>query len=608
MFEAKFQTFEDRAEKAALPARVKTLRAELTRRGLDGFVVPRADQHQNEYVPPSEERLAWLTGFTGSAGLAIVLTAQAALFVDGRYTVQVADQTDLDLFTPRHLIDETPETWLKTVLRPGDCLGYDPWLTTKRAAEKLEEACRAVGAFLVAADPNPVDAVWKDRPPAPLAPVLPYDPKFAGRSADDKIEAVQAALRKDGHDALVVSDPHALAWLFNIRGGDVGHTPLPLGYAIVPAEQRPTVLIDARKMGEGVKRLLAEHADLASPVALPDLVRAISTNGRSVRLDSATAAAALSRLVEDAGGKPVQGSDPIALMKAVKTPAEIAGTREAHRRDGLAVTRFLAWFAANRDKGLSEIVLVEALETFRRDGGALKDISFPTISGAGPNGALPHYRVTTASNRVLEDGEILVLDSGAQYEDGTTDITRTLVRGTPTPEMRDRVTRVLKGHIAIATAIFPEGTTGAQLDTLARQYLWAAGLDFDHGTGHGVGAYLSVHEGPQRISKLGTTPLKRGMLLSNEPGYYKAGAFGVRIENLVLVREADAIDGAERAMNAFETITLAPIETALIDKALMTAHEIAWLDAYHARVRDVLAPDLDSATRSWLVAATQPLS
>jgi Xaa-Pro aminopeptidase len=609
MFQATFQTFEDSAGGGAAAERVAALRAELKRRGLSGLIVPHADSHQNEYPPPCEERLAFLTGFTGSAGLAIVLADRAVLFVDGRYTLQARQQTDPAVFEFAHLVETPPDAWIEKNLKPGTRLGFDPWLHTADGAEKLFKACIAAGGDLVPVEPNPVDAIWADRPAPPLGNVWLHDLRYAGEEASKKLERLRGEIAKLRADLLVVSDPHNVAWLFNIRGADAAHTPLPLAYAVVPKEGRPALYIDGRKLDNTVRDSLERIADIRRPDELAADLSAAGKAGQSVRLDSATAADALSRLIKESGGKPVRGADPITLMKAVKNDAEMAGARSAHVRDGAAFVRFLAWFDREAPAGkLTEIDAVAALETFRRDTGHLKDISFPTIAGAGPNGAIVHYRVTTKTNRRIAPGELFLIDSGAQYEDGTTDITRTLPVGGPTADMRSHFTLVLKGHIAIAAAIFPDGTSGAQLDSLARQFLWQSGLDFDHGTGHGVGSYLSVHEGPARISKLGTAPLRRGMILSNEPGYYKAGQYGIRIENLVLVIAAARPAGAEKELNAFETLTLAPIDKRLIDPALMTAGEIGWLDAYHARVAKVLSPLLDDATRAWLAAATTPLT
>jgi Xaa-Pro aminopeptidase len=607
-FQAHFQTFDDPPEAAQAAPRVAALRAELARRGLDGFVVPHADRFQNEYLPPSEERLAWLTGFTGSAGAAIILADRAALFVDGRYTTQARDQVDGALFSIEHLIDKPPGAWIEANLGAGQKLGYDAWLHSAEGAERLAKACAGVGAILVATEPNPIDVIWHDRPAPPHGAVVPHDLPFSGEAAAHKLEHVRAEIKKLKADALVVSDPHAVAWTFNIRGSDVAHTPVTLAFAVIPAQGEARFYVDERKLSDAAKTALAGLAEIRPPAAFVEDIAALGAEHRTVQLDQATAAHAITQAITGHGGKAPRAADPIAAMKAIKNDTEIAGSRAAHRRDGAAVTTFLAWFDSTAPSGrLTEIDAVEALETFRRDTGLLKDVSFPTISGSGPNGAIVHYRVTRRTNRRISPGEIFLVDSGAQYQDGTTDITRTVIVGEPTPEMRDRFTRVLKGHIAIARAVFPEGTTGAQLDSFARAALWAAGLDFDHGTGHGVGSYLSVHEGPARISKLGTTPLKRGMILSNEPGYYKVGAYGIRIENLVLVTAAPAVAGAEKPLDCFETLTLAPIDRRLIARKLLDEGEIAWLDAYHAEVRAALTPLVDDATSAWLAAATAPL-
>src|SRR5947208_4428622 len=608
MFEAHFQTFEEPESGVALTARLSAFREELARRKLTGFVIPRADQQQNEYVAPSEERLAWLTGFTGSAGMAVVLTQEAAVFVDGRYTLQASKQVDHKAWSVEPLADPPPENWLAKHLSAGDRLGFDPWLHTSAAAERLAAACAKAGAELVAVDSNPVDTVWTERPPPPVAPVSVHGPRHAGEAEAEKLGRVRQEIGKLGAEALVLSDSHAVAWTFNIRGADVAHTPLPLSYALVPREGRPTVFIDHRKLTNSTRDHLERTADVREPDALTSSLTALAQAGASIALDNATAADALNRLISSVDGKAVRGNDPVSLLKAVKNKTEIVGTRAAHRRDAVALARFLAWIDREAPIGaLTEIDTVEALETFRRDTGALKDVSFPTIAGTGPNGAIVHYRVTRKSNRRIAPGDLLLIDSGAQYEDGTTDVTRTIAVGEPTAEMRDRFTRVLRGHIAIARAVFPDGTTGAQIDTLARQFLWHAGIDFDHGTGHGVGSYLSVHEGPARISKLGTTPLKRGMILSNEPGYYKTDAYGIRIENLELVVGTD-VPAAEKPVNVFETLTLAPIDRRLIEVNMLSQAELDWLNDYHARVAAEVSPQLDDATQVWLDAATAPLS
>jgi len=607
MYEAVFQTFEEPETGVALTARLAALREELARRKLTGFIVPRADQQQNEYVPPSDERLAWLTGFTGSAGLAMVLPQEAAIFVDARYTLQAGKQVDGKAWKVESLIEPPPESWLTSHLQSGDRIGFDPWLHTTAAAERLSTACAKAGAELVPVEGNPIDSIWTERPLPPLGAVSIHGADLSGEIEADKLARIRQEIERLGVEALVLSDSHNVAWTFNIRGSDVSHTPLPLSYAVVPKVGRPTIFIDSRKLSNLTRDHLEQSAEVAEPDALTPRLTALAQSGAAIALDSATAADALTRLIQGAGGKAVRGADPVSLLKAAKNAVEIEGTRRAHRRDAVALARFLAFIDREAPKGaLTEIDAVEALESFRRDTGALKDVSFPTISGTGPNGAIVHYRVTRKSNRRIMPGDLLLIDSGAQYQDGTTDVTRTIAVGTPTDEMRDRFTRVLRGHLAIARAIFPDGATGAQLDTLARQFLWQAGIDFEHGTGHGVGSYLSVHEGPARISKLGTTALKRGMILSNEPGYYKTDAFGIRIENLELVVAKD-VAGAEKPMNGFEALTLAPIDRRLIDVSMLSHDERSWLDAYHARVREAVRAALDESEQRWLDQATAPL-
>ena len=609
MFEAHFQSFEDRGGRSATAPRLAALRVELKRRGLDGFIVPRADRYQNEYVPPCAERLSWLTGFTGSAGLAIVLADRAVIFVDGRYLVQVRDEVDASAFKVEHLVEHPPAQWIEENLPLGAKLGYSPWLHTVDGAERFAKACEAAKASLFATADNPIDTGWAGRPAPPQGAVALHDLRYAGEEATAKLNRVCADLQKTTADALVVSDPQSVSWLFNVRGSDVPHTPVVLASAIVPKAGQPALYVDLRKLGNDVRHRLEELADVRANDDFERDLAALGEARRAVRLDPGNCPEAIARLVIDNGGKVIRGGDPITPMKAVKNAVEIAGAKAAQLRDGAAVTRFLAWFDGEAPRGiLTEIDAVEALESFRRDTGALKDVSFPTIAGAGPDGAIVHYRVSRRSNRRINPGELFLVDSGGQYEDGTTDITRTLAVGAPSADMRKNFTLVLKGHIAIARAIFPDGTSGAQLDTLARQFLWRDGLDFDHGTGHGVGSYLSVHEGPARISKLGSAPLKRGMILSNEPGYYRTDVYGIRIENLILVTEAKPVAGAERPLNAFETLTLVPIDARLVDPALLTPEEIAWLDAYHARVRREIAPLLDAQTRPWLIAATVPLA
>jgi len=604
---ARFQSFDDSTSPAQGPERIARLRTELARRGYDGFIVPRADEHQSEYVPKSAERLAWLTGFTGSAGTAVILQDKAALVVDGRYTVQAAEQVDTSVITPVPLAETSVEDWIAASLPAGAILAYDPWLHTSDGLKRLEKAAARAGAKLAPVDMNLIDVIWIDRPAPPQAPVLPHPLDYAGETAASKLARLRAKMAEAKLDALVISDPHNLAWAFNLRGGDVGHTPLPLGYAVVPKEGRAQLYFDRAKMTNEAGDAVGDLADFVDITSFLVGLDALGQSGEKVRIDAATGSVALIRRIEAAGGTVDVGADPIALMKAVKNQAEIAGSRAAHLRDGVAVAHFLAWLDREAPKGsLTEIDAVEALEAFRVETGALKNVSFPSISGAGPNAALPHYRVTRTSNRPIERNGIFLIDSGAQYEDGTTDITRTIVVGEPSSEMKDRFTRVLKGHIAIARCVFPKGTSGAQIDAFARQPLWEAGLDFDHGTGHGIGSYLSVHEGPQRIAKTGTTPLEAGMMLSNEPGFYKPGEYGIRIENLILV-EPRTIPGGDREMLGFETLTFSPIDLRLVEPALLTSDEIAWLDGYHAQVREKIGPHLEGETQAWLEQATRPI-
>ena len=589
------------------PERLGRLRQELAARGLDGFIVPRSDEHQGEYVPPRGQRLAWLTGFTGSAGVAVVLRDRAALFVDGRYTLQAAIQVDTGLFEIRHLIEEPPARWISAALTPDAVLAYDPWLHTPHEVERFRTATEKAGAVLRAVSDNPLDRIWPGRPAAPIAPVVPHPERFAGESAQSKRTRLGRALQEEGAAAVVLTMPESIAWLLNIRGGDVPHTPLPLSFAILRQDGSVTLFLDRRKLVPGLERQLGNGVTVAPPERLGPALDALAAEGGRVQVDPASAASWVVDQLEAAGAKIHRAADPCSLPKACKNPIELDGTRAAHRRDGAALTRFLAWLAREAPRGrLSEIAASGRLEAFRRDGEHFRDLSFPTISGAGSNGAIVHYRAMPETEKRLEPGTLYLLDSGAQYLDGTTDVTRTIAIGEPTQEMRDRFTRVLKGHVALALARFPRGTTGTQLDAFARRALWEKGLDYDHGTGHGVGSYLGVHEGPQRISKAPNgQALLPGMIVSNEPGYYKTGAYGIRIENLVLVQPSDG--SAERDMLCFETLTLAPIDRNLIDTALLDDDEIAWLDAYHARVRDVLTPRVDPDTARWLAEATQPI-
>ncbi|MCX5515958.1 X-Pro aminopeptidase [Kaistia algarum] len=606
-----FQNFDAPARSQPIGGRLVSLRAELGKHGLSGFLVPHSDEYQGEYTPASAERLAWLTGFTGSAGMAIVLAGEAAIFVDGRYTLQVREQIEIADFTPEHLIETPPHAWIRPRLKQGDRIGYDPRLLTLAELRRFEHAAAGTGAGLVPVDENPIDRIWADRPAPPVGAVSLQGDDLAGESARAKIERLQAVLAEKGADAAVIAQSDSIAWTFNIRGTDVPHNPVALSYAILSRDGPPTLYIDSRKLSNAVRDALADLADIREETAILGDLERLGGSGARVLADPNTTPAALLRALIAAEGTLIEGSDPVTLPKARKNAIELDGSRRAHHRDGVAMTRFLAWLDEEAPTGeLDEIAAARRLEAFRaeigeEDGMPLADISFDTISGAGSDGAIVHYRVNEATNRKIEPGSLYLVDSGAQFRDGTTDITRTIAIGEPTAEMRQRFTLVLKGHIALATARFPAGTNGAQLDTLARIALWQKGLDYDHGTGHGVGAFLSVHEGPARISKTGTFALEPGMILSNEPGYYKTGAYGIRIENLILVHPPEPIEGGERPMLGFETLTLAPIDRKLVEPALLNAAEIAWLDAYHARVREALAPRLTGRALQFLLASTQ---
>lgn len=604
---ARFEAGAEAGNQAA--ARLAALRKVLSDQGFDGFVVPLNDEYNGEYVPRRARRLAWLTGFTGSAGVALVLRDRAAVFSDGRYTLQLAQEVDPALYSLHHVTEEPPTTWLSQNLEPGQRFACDPWLHTVDGMARLAEACAKAGATLATVDRNPIDAIWPDQPPAPLSPAVPLPVSLTGEAPAQKRRRIAADVAKDGAEAAVLTLPESIAWLLDIRGGDVPHTPLPLGFAVLKADASLDLYIDPRKLTADAR------AHLGNEVAvhpLADFGAGLAALGRArakVRIDQTAAAAWIVNRLKDEGAELRLAADPCLLPKACKNAVELDGIRAAHLRDGVAVTRFLAWLSAEAPRGgVDELSAADRLLAFRLQGERIRDLSFPTISGAGPNGAIVHYRSTPASNRRLETGQLYLVDSGAQYLDGTTDITRTVAIGAPSPEMRERFTMVLKGHIALATALFPIGTTGSQLDVLARAALWRMGLDYDHGTGHGVGHYLSVHEGPQRISKVpNSIRLEPGMIISNEPGYYKTGAYGIRIENLVAVRPAREIAGGERPMLSFETLTRAPIDRFLVEPSLLTTEELAWLDAYHAQVRADLRPRLDPETAIWLDAATAPL-
>ncbi len=600
-----FQTYDDPGGPALGRKHLPRLRKALKAAGLDGFIVPHEDEWQNEYVPPAYDRLAWTTGFTGSAGAAIVLADEAAVFVDGRYTLQVRAQVDGELFQYRDLIDGGPAGYLRERAPAGAKIGYDPRLHSPDSLERLRTAAESAGVTLVPVARNPIDEIWDDRPPLPMAKVVPQQATYTGEDASSKRHRLGEGLGADGADAVVITSPASIAWLFNVRGGDVARTPLPLGEAILRSDGTADLFLADEKVSPELKQWLGNQVAVRPSDELAPALRELS--GKKVKLDPSTASAWYFEQLREAGAEVVRGQDPVVLPRACKNAAEIEGARKAHRRDGAAISRFLHWLATEGQSGkVEEIEACQKLEGFRQQTGALRDLSFDSISGAGPNGAIVHYRVTKKTNRRLARGALFLIDSGGQYLDGTTDITRTVPIGRPNKEMKERFTRVLKGHIALARVRFPKGTTGHQLDALARMSLWEAGLDYDHGTGHGVGAYLGVHEGPHRIAKLvNTQPLEPGMIVSNEPGYYKTGAYGIRIENLQVVTPAADIEGGERPMLGFETLTLAPIARELIVKQLLTKEEIVWLNAYHARVRDEIGPQLDGDAKAWLEEATK---
>jgi Xaa-Pro aminopeptidase len=595
------QTFDETTDPSFGPRHAPLIRHAMAAQGLDGFVIPHEDEYQNEYLPAANDRLAWATGFTGSAGAAVILKDKAAVFVDGRYTLQVRDQVDGDLFEIRDLVEGGVPAYLGEVAQSGWTIGYDARLHSPDALERLGAAAANAGAALKSVDINPLDQAWgAARPPQPTAAVVAHPLEYAGESSGAKRARIAAALAEAKVDAAIVTAPASIAWLFNIRGGDVIRSPLPLAQAILHADGTARLFLDQAKVTPDLPAWLGNEVRLEGPdafeAALADLA------GRRVSIDPAQSAAWYFEALQAAGAEAVRASDPCALPRACKNPVEIEGARRAHRRDGAALTRFLHWVATEAQETLpDEVEIVGKLEGFREATGALKDLSFDTIAGAGSNGAIVHYRPTYRLNRRVERGSLLLVDSGAQYLDGTTDVTRTLAIGEPTQEMRQRFTLVLKGHLALARVRFPAGTTGSALDALARAALWSAGFDYDHGTGHGVGSYLGVHEGPQRIAKIpNTVPLMPGMIVSNEPGYYRQGAYGIRIETLQVVTEAAPIPGGERPMLGFETLTLAPIDRRLVDATMLTGEERTQLDAYHARVLAEIGPKVPADVAAWL--------
>ena len=590
-------------------ARLAELRALLKTQNLNGFIIPRQDEFQGEYVASYAERLKWLTGFAGSWGLAIVTQSKAAIFVDGRYTVQVREQVDTKLITPQHLVDEPPTKWIEANLKKGDRLGFDPWLITAGEAKRFTAACEKAGAKLIAVAKNPIDKIWPDQPARPQNPLSVQPLQFAGRSVKDKLADMSKAMIKAGADAAVLAEPSSVSWVFNIRGGDVPFTPVVLAYAILHKRGKAELFIDKTKLPEDVRDHLKATTIIRKPEDLTVTLKSLGKKKAKVLIDPSSAPDIVRGALKSAGASIVEGQDPCTMPKACKNKNELNGARAAQLRDGMALSRYLHWLSIEAPKGhLTEATAAERLAAFRNDTGVLLDLSFSTISAAGPNAAIPHYHVDPDNCRAINNNEIYLIDSGGQYQDGTTDVTRTVIIGQPTDEMKDRFTRVLKGMIAISTICFPKGTTGGHIDAFARTALWKVGLDFDHGTGHGVGSYLSVHEGPARISKAGNVELQPGMILSNEPGYYKAGHFGIRIENLLIVKEPEDIKDGERPMMSFETLTFAPIDRNLIDTKLLTPEELQWLNAYHAKVLKDVGSQMDGSASEWLTHACAPMS
>ncbi len=600
------QSFEVFSEGEKGRERLATLRARLAELNLQGWLIPRADAHQNENPPPSEERLAWLTGFTGSAGFCVVLPDEAALFVDGRYTIQAPQQVDTAAFTVVAISETKPEVWLEGRSK-GLKIGFDTWLHSPAEIERLEKSVSAADGMLVAQDLDALDDVWTDRPAPPASPVRPHPIEFSGMDSEAKRAALGQELTADGIEAAVLTRPDSIAWLFNIRGGDVARTPIALAFSILGADGTATLFIDPKKMSEPVRAHLGPDVQVEPPSAFEPALIAFADQKVAAERESIPVRV-VDRLNE-AGAEICWRDDPCSLPKAQKNSAELAGARAAHLRDAAAMARFLCWLDQTAPEGdLTEIDAASKLESLRSEHPELTDISFDTISASGPNAALPHYRVNRDSNRPIRPSEIYLIDSGGQYRDGTTDITRTVAIGKPSQDAIRPFTLVLKGMIEVSRARFPKGTTGRDLDVLARAAMWRAGLDFDHGTGHGVGSYLGVHEGPQSLSRRGSgVALETGMMVSNEPGYYLEGAFGIRIENLLAVAEPAEVEGGERALHGFETLTLAPIDRRLIDRDLLNAEERVWLDEYHARVMREVGPLVDEGIRDWLEAVCAPL-
>jgi len=597
-----FQSFDPVSDRTYAAKHLPLLRKRLAELGLDGFIIPHEDEYLNEYLPDNAERLLWVSGFSGSAGLGIVLTEKAAAFSDGRYAEQLPAQVDEDHFECLMTHDITPDAWLRDSAGKGSKVGYDPLLFSEAALTTFEKAAAKGGFTLVSIRPNPIDDVWADRPDAPMATIVPHALELAGEDAATKRERIGADVAEAGADVALLTSPSSLAWLFNIRGGDVHAAPMPLGRALIYANGKADLFVHPDKVSADLPAHLGNSVAVHPEEAVEDHLEKLGKSKAKVLIDPQLTPVHYSAIISGEGGTLIKGADPVALPRAIKNAAELEGARQAHIRDGGAVAKFLHWMSVEAPKGqVTEIDAAKKLEAFRQETGKLKDISFDSITGSGGHGAMAHYRVTTETDRAMQPGELFLIDSGGQYEDGTTDITRVIAVGTPTEEMRQRYTLVLKGHIGLAMARFPKGTSGHALDCLARLPLWKAGLDYDHGTGHGVGSYLSVHEGPQKISKHAVDQsLEPGMICSNEPGYYKPGEYGIRIENLIIVTEAEAVDGGERPMMGFENLTWAPLERELIVTEMLTPEERAWVDAYHANVSAKISPLLSDEPLAWL--------
>ncbi len=588
--------------------RLTSLRHLMKKHKLVAYLVPRQDEFQGEYVAAYAERLHWLTGFSGSWGVAIVTMTEAFIFVDGRYTVQVREQIDEKLVQPKHLVDEPPHQWIEKHIKKGGRVGYDPWLTTMADADRYGASCKKAGVTFAALTPNLIDQIWTDQPDRPTSPIFSHPMEFAGKSVADKLSACSKSMADAACEFAIIAEPSSIAWLFNIRGKDIPYTPVVPAYAVLKRKAKAELFINPAKVPDKVRTELADHVTIKKPADIEKSLSAIGKRKVNILADASSAPDAMGKIIAKTKAMIVPGTDPCTMPKARKNKVEQEGARQAHLRDGAAMVHFLHWLELEANVGeLNEIDVAQKLRGFRDTSNLLADLSFETIPASGPHAAIPHHHADPVHPRKLQPNEIFLIDSGGQYRDGTTDITRTVIIGQPTEEMRDRFTRVLKGMIQISLLHFPAGTTGGHIDAFARNALWRAGLDYDHGTGHGVGSFLSVHEGPARISKASTVALQTGMILSNEPGYYKPKHYGIRIENLLLVKEPEKPEGGDRDMLSFETLTLCPIDRRLIETRLLTREELDWLDTYHARVWRELRPLVDGPLANWLTKACGPL-